>query len=217
MIYDIIHKESAFTATINKLPPDTQYLLLPGIYYNNERVEVPRAMRNGREKGRGRKEKGDYHVTPNLSRCRESVFVVQIHRRFYHVTPDLRWHGQQLPYSNLYVSTKYSTSVDGILSHKLLETICFITHTYALIAVVVSTRYNKHTLHHIFIIQRPCLNKQLIIFRFADVISPKQQSNYPEYQILLFGTEVNYIFYVDGDTKIIPLKPRVIVNTSVKH
>ena len=45
------------------------------------------------------------------------------HGRAYHVTPGLRWHGQQLPYSSLHVSTEYSTSFDGILSHKLLETI----------------------------------------------------------------------------------------------
>ena len=43
----------------------------------------------------------------------------------------------------------YSTSVDGILQHKilykLLETICFPTHIHVLIAVVVvvSTRYKK--------------------------------------------------------------------------
>ena len=36
-------------------------------------------MRHGRERGRGRKEKIVYHVTPNLSRCMEKVVVVQRH------------------------------------------------------------------------------------------------------------------------------------------
>ena len=36
-------------------------------------------MRQGRENGRGRKEKNAYYVTPNLSRCREYVVVVQRH------------------------------------------------------------------------------------------------------------------------------------------
>ena len=81
------------------------------------------ASREGEGKGEKR-EKSAYHVTSNMSRCREEVVVVQRHRRTYHVTPDLRWHEQQLPYSSLlHVFTEYSTSVDGILPHKLLETI----------------------------------------------------------------------------------------------
>ena len=75
---------------------------------------------------------------------------------------------------------------------------------YVLIAVVVvSTRYSRNTLLRIYIIQRPCFNKQLIIFRFGDAISPKQRRNYPGFQILLFRTEIRVkkLFSVDGDTK----------------
>ena len=35
----------------------------------------------------------------------KQVVIVQT---TYHVTPDLRWHGQQLPYSSLYVFTEYT-------------------------------------------------------------------------------------------------------------
>ena len=34
-------------------------------------------MRHWRKRGRGRKEKRAYHLTPNLTRCREYVVVVQ--------------------------------------------------------------------------------------------------------------------------------------------
>ena len=88
-----------------------------------------------------------------------SCCCAKTHRRAYDVTPDLRWYRQQLPYSSLYVSKEYSTSVDGILPHKLVGTVCFIIHIYVLIAVVVvSTRYNKNTLPRTYIIQRPCFN-----------------------------------------------------------
>ena len=83
-------------------------------------------MRHGKERGRARKEKKkrlphdlEYESLQEVSSC-----CAKTYRRTYHVTPDLRWHGQQLPYSSLlYVFTDDSTSVDRILPHKLLETI----------------------------------------------------------------------------------------------
>ena len=113
---------------------------------------LSRCVTGGRGEGGGKRKKRvaydlEYESLQGVSSC-----CVKTHRRTYHVTPDLRWHGQQLPYSSLlYVFTEYSTSVDGILQRKLLEPIiriCFTTHIYVLIAVVaVSTRYNKNTFH----------------------------------------------------------------------
>ena len=83
------------------------------------------ASLEGEGKGEKREKKRlpydlEYESLQGVSRC-----CAKTHRRTYHVTPDLRWHGQQLPYSSLlsYVFTDCSTSVDGILPHKLLETI----------------------------------------------------------------------------------------------
>ena len=41
-----------------------------------------------------------------------------------------------------------------------------------------------------YIMQRPCFNTLLIVFRFGDAISPEQLNNYPGLQILLFRTEI---------------------------
>ena len=135
------------------------------LYYGTEWIwhsSFP-AYRDASREGEGKGEETEKRLPCNpeseslqgVSSC-----CAKTHRRAYRVTPDLRWHGQQLPYSSLYVSREYSTSVDGILSHKLLETISVLlyTHTYVLIAVVVvSTRYNKHTLHRTYIIRTTCL------------------------------------------------------------
>ena len=81
-------------------------------------------MRHGMERGRGRKkEKGLICDPESESLQRVSSWFAKRQRRAYHVTPDLRWHGQQLPYSSLHVPTEYLTCVGGILPYKLLETI----------------------------------------------------------------------------------------------
>ena len=83
------------------------------------------AMCHGSERGRRRAEKSAYRVTPIESLQGVSSCCAKTDRRAYHATPDLRWHGQQMPYSSLHVSAEWSTSVDGILPHhniKLLET-----------------------------------------------------------------------------------------------
>ena len=48
----------------------------------------------------------------------------------------------------------------------------------------------------------------LIIFRFEDAISPKQLNNDPQFQILIFRTEirVNYLFSVYGGNEMVPKK-----------
>ena len=82
------------------------------------------ASREGERKGEEREKRLPCdHESESLQGVNSSSCCAKTHRRACRVTPDLRWHGQQLPYSSLYVSTEYNTSVDGILSHKLLETI----------------------------------------------------------------------------------------------
>ena len=83
--------------------------------------------------------------------------------------------------------------------------ICFITHFYVLIAVVVaSTRYIQQKYAPSYIIQRPCFKKKVIIFLLGGAVSLKQINNYPGFQTLLFRTEVrvNNLVSVDRDTKL---------------
>ena len=73
------------------------------------------ASREGEGKGKKREKRlpydPEYESLQGVSNC-----CAKTHRRAYHVTLDLGWLGQQLPYSSLlYVFTEYSTnSVDEI-------------------------------------------------------------------------------------------------------
>ena len=72
------------------------------------------ASREGEGKGEKREKRlpygPDYESLQGVSSC-----CAKTHRRAFHMTPDLTWHGQQQPYSSsLYVLTEYSTSVNGI-------------------------------------------------------------------------------------------------------
>ena len=110
---------------------------------------LSRCVTGGRgEEGEKRKKRGLYFLYDlEYESLLEQAVVVQ--SAFYHdVTPDLRWNGQQQPYS----SPEYSASVDRILQHKILyvaigDYVCFPSHIHVLIAVVVvvSTRYNKNS------------------------------------------------------------------------
>ena len=112
---------------------------------------LSRCVTGGGGEGGEKKEKHSPYDLEHETLQGVSSCCAKTHIRTYDVTPDLRWHGQQLPYSSLlliYVFTDYSTSVHGILPHKLLrdDFICFTTHIYELIAfVMVSTRYNENT------------------------------------------------------------------------
>ena len=93
---------------------------------------LSRCVTGGRGEGEKIKKKRlpydlEYESLQGVSRC-----CAKTHRRTYHVTPDLRWHGQQLPYSSLlsYVFTEYSTCVDGILPHKILYKLFETTMVY---------------------------------------------------------------------------------------
>ena len=151
-------------------------------------------------------------------------------RRTYHVTPDLRWHGQQLPYSSLlsYVFTDCSTSVDGILPHKLLETILSVSPRIATNWLLSwwcphGKTKTRSLVHHATSLFQNIINcfpvrgrnlakiiKQLpwiAIFYFVlklDCIlyfsSPGTRNNYPGCQVLWFRTEirVNYLFPSTG-------------------
>ena len=104
-------------------------------------------MRHVRERGRGRKEKSAYHMNDPEYESLQGVrsCCAKTHRRAYHMTPDRRWHGQQLPYSYTYSQSTllrrrnftaktlgdYSTAVSVSLR---------ISTTYVLIAVVVVSR-----------------------------------------------------------------------------
>ena len=87
---------------------------------------VGKAYRDASREGEGKGEERETRLPcdpQSESLQGVSSFCAKIHRRAYHVTPDLRLHGPQLPYNSLHISTEYSTSVDGILPDKLLETI----------------------------------------------------------------------------------------------
>ena len=144
----------------------------------------------------------EYESLQGVSSC-----CTKTHRRAYHVTPDLRWHGQQLPYSSLYVSTDYSTSVDGILPHKLPWRL-YLFH-YACLRPDccrggVHTVQQKHAPSYIHHTYNVLVSMNNVLFSGSGTQSrQKNQSNYPGFQIMLPRTEirVNYLFSIDGDTK----------------
>ena len=135
---------------------------------------------HGREMGRGTKvQKSTYYMTSHRSRCRVRNCCAKTHRRSYHVTPDLRWHGQKLPYGSLLlIFTEYSTSVDGILTHKHLQTVISVTQRISTHWLLL-WRCPHCTIENClsYIIQRACFNKWLNVFRFRDAISPQRLNN----------------------------------------
>ena len=89
------------------------------------------ASREGERKGEEREKRLPCdHESESLQGVNSSSCCAKTHRRACRVTPDLRWHGQQLPYSSLYVSTEYSTSVDGTLPHKFSWRLYMFHYTY---------------------------------------------------------------------------------------
>ena len=122
-------------------------------------------MRHGRKRGRGRKEKRASPCDPESESLPGVISCCATkHRRPYDMTPDLRWHGQQLPLSSLYTSTEYSTSVDGILPHTTISWRLYLVHyTYHVLIAVVSTHgtTKSHSLVHTRTshVKRPWFNK----------------------------------------------------------
>ena len=150
-----------------------------GIFYSIfEFCGWSRWSREGDGKG-DKSKKCTYYMITHRSRCRVTNFCACTHRRSYHVNPDLRWHGQKRPYGSLlYIFTEYSTSVDEILTHKLLQTVISVTQrisTYWLLLWRCPHGTTKYCLS--CIMQRACFNKWFNIFRFGDATSPQRLNN----------------------------------------
>ena len=153
--------------------------------------------REGEEKGEERENRlpcdPESESLQGLSSC-----GAKTPRRAYHVTPDLRWHGQQLSYSSLYVFTEYSTSVEGILPLKLLETISVSIYipTYRLRSWWCPHGTTKNTLPRTYIIRTTSLLQyKIMIFRFGTQSRRNNKAITLDFNLYCIVLKLEFIIY----------------------